>query len=150
MRWRRAALPFDIHVPTVEPLTWGEPVPPERRRRYDLVVGSDITYNKAAIKDLLRTLGEVTAYNNSSSADADADGGGDAPCQMAAAAAPACAAEVYVGHLERGDEPEFFEALDRDWGFAVREVHREVSTFVHVHRVCMCGCVFGRASLGGD
>lgn len=78
---------------------------PEQQRRYDLVVGSDITYNKAAIQDLLRTLAEVTKGAEEWS-------------------------EVYVGHLERGDEPEFFEALDRDLGFAVREVHKEVRACV--------------------
>lgn len=95
----------------MEPLTWGEPVPPARRRRYDLVVGSDITYNKAAIRDLLRTLAEVTQQG------VEGEGEGEA-------------SEVYVGHLERGDEPEFFGALDRELGFAVREVHREVSVSV--------------------
>lgn len=116
----RAALPFDVTVPAVEPLTWGEPVPPVRQRQYDLIVGSDITYNKAAIQDLLRTLAEVTRGTEASGAEAS---------------------EVYVGHLERGDEPDFFAALDRDLGFAVREVHREVSVSVGV---CACdGGVFG-------
>ena len=79
------------------------------------MVGSDITYNKAAIRDLLRTLAEVTQQGE--------EGEGEG------------ASEVYVGHLERGDEPEFFGALDHELGFAVREVHREVS--VSVSRVLL-------------
>lgn len=116
-----AALSFDIIVPTVEPLTWGARVPPDRRRAYDLVVGSDVTYNKDAIQDLLRTLREVTTQGQGEGEEGEGDNGDDDGGVQRCGAA-----EVYVGHLERGDEPEFFEALDRDLGFAVREVHKEV------------------------
>jgi hypothetical protein len=84
-----------ITAPLVEPLTWGQPVPAERVREYDMVVGSDITYNKDACADLLVSLLELCGPET----------------------------ELYIGHLERGDEDKFFTELARE--FDVRKAYDE-------------------------
>lgn len=86
-----------LTMPVVEALSWGEPVPEERRRVYDMVVGSDITYDTEKCVLLRRTLLEL--------------------CREGEGVA------LYLGHLERGDEAQFFERLKED--FEVSEVYTE-------------------------
>lgn len=85
--------------PHVQAYKWGDPVEGLLQgdiNHYDLVVGSDITYNKDALPDLLKTLAEVCGDET----------------------------DLYIGHLERGDEHQFFEKLALDFQ-VVKEVHKE-------------------------
>jgi len=83
-------------IPKVVPLKWGEePLVDVLPQSYDIVVGSDITYNKDACADLLKTLSMVCHQET----------------------------DLYIGHLERGDEDKFFLDLAKE--FDVREVHKE-------------------------
>ena len=83
-------------VPRVLPLKWGEDsfvdgLPSS----YDIVVGSDITYNKDACADLLKTLSKVCNEET----------------------------DLYIGHLERGDEDKFFLDLAKE--FDTKEIYKE-------------------------
>lgn len=88
-----------IPGPHVLAYKWGEAVEGLLQgdgNHFDLVVGSDITYNKDALPDLLKTLAEVCGEET----------------------------DLYIGHLERGDEHHFFEKLAQDFE-VVEEVHKE-------------------------
>lgn len=81
--------------PVVEDLQWGVPISPDRRRDYDFVVGSDVTYSEGYI-ELLQTLLEVCSPST----------------------------VVYIGHLERGGNQEKFYAEFVKF-FGIEKVHDE-------------------------
>lgn len=101
--------------PKVEALSWGTEVVAEKRRAYDVVIGSDITYDADKCPLLLRTLHDVCTPGRSVG---------------------------YIGHLERGSEDVFFEEMVAQ-GFRLEEVYKEDTKddsvarahWVHVFRI---------------
>ncbi|GAB5032359.1 protein-lysine methyltransferase mettl21a-like [Nannochloropsis oceanica] len=130
-----ASLPYPLLPPLIEPLTWGEALPPSRLRIYDYVIGSDITYCKEHLDELLATLTDAAppslppSSSSSSSFSSSSSTGDDAVPSPSTPSPPFVGVvnshtTVYIGHLERGDEHGFFERLAAR-GMEVVEVWKE-------------------------
>ncbi|TFJ85459.1 hypothetical protein NSK_002969 [Nannochloropsis salina CCMP1776] len=143
-----ACLPHPILPPLIEPLTWGQSLPLPSRRPYDYVIGSDITYCKEHLDDLLATLTDPvppslpplppSLSSTGDTLDPSAPSSSSLlPCKGVVGPDTV----VYIGHLERGDEHAFFERL-RQRAMEVEEVWKEDvgeggvarKLWVHVYR----------------
>ena len=103
------------------------------------MIGSDITYNKDHIHDLLSTLTSIDPTVGVVVGGREKEE--EEEVEEEEEEEKKGAAEVYIGHLERGDEHGFFKDLEGR-GFEVEEVYKEnvaeggvaKSLIVHVFR----------------